>query len=756
MTDSTAALTINLLGRPQAWHGDTELDLGAARRRAVFTVLAMRAGCPVRREDLVSAVWGTSVPASANTSLYAYISGLRQVLEPQRDRWAGSRLLVTASGGYCLRVPKDSLDVHRFHSLREEARRRRSEGDATGELLTLEKALALWRGEALAGVPGPFAEAQRAHLDELRLATLERRAAVKIDLGGHEDLVGELTGLAHQHPLREELHRLLMVALCRGGRQAEALDVFRRARAVLVEQAGSEPGHVLRELHERILASAGDPGRCCPPKTPPARREPMVSPAPPRARAFIGREAELDLLRDAVAGLKAGRGGCVWFDGEPGVGKSALLAEALSGVTAAGCGLFWGTGDELTRTVPMNALRCLGGDPVATTMELCSRAPVVLVLDDMQWVDEESVLAWRHLHRLTQRLPLLLVVAARPTRDRRDIELLREQVGTRTLNPLDEAETRELVTVLAPDSALAEPVARLAGGNPFYIRAAVSEALESGWNPDDAPPVRLMTAVREHLRFLLPHTSRVLSSAAFLGDDCTVAEISAASGTPVPSLLESIEDALATGVLAEQEDRLTFPHPIVRRVLYCGMPSALRVVVHQQLAQALAATAAPPERVAAQLAAGPVPVDDWARDWLAEHGCELDPRLVASLLGEEVLDGDAPGGCPGSAACPAGRGRGPARPAAAARRVRGARRQLGTHRLLLRADRRRLGRDGPGERARQPAHLHLRTSTRTGPGRPAGVQRLRLRAPTRRRVRRGLVRSRAGPGTDADLRRAVA
>ncbi|MBY8851661.1 AfsR/SARP family transcriptional regulator, partial [Saccharothrix sp. MB29] len=246
---SVEPLTAELLGPPRALLGGTEVDLGAARRRAVFSVLALRANQPVSPDELITAVWGDRPPGNAEASVYTYVSGLRKLLEPNRSARSASELLVSTGSGYSLRLDPEATDVARF-----EAHRQRAASLAPGAALKeLDEALALWRGEALSGVPGPFAQAQRARLAELRLVTSERRAELALESGRHAEAVADLTALAAEHPLREGLRALLMTALHGAGRHAEALEVFRDTRRLLVERLGIEPGAELLAVYQRLL-----------------------------------------------------------------------------------------------------------------------------------------------------------------------------------------------------------------------------------------------------------------------------------------------------------------------------------------------------------------------------------------------------------------------------------------------------------------------------------------------------------------------
>ncbi|QTR06500.1 AfsR/SARP family transcriptional regulator, partial [Saccharothrix algeriensis] len=227
----------------------------------MLAVLAVRAGQAVSRDELIGGVWGDSPPATAGASLYTYVSGLRRAFEPQRSKRSAAEVIVSTGGGYSLRVDPDCLDVHRFERHRSRAQALAGEHPARA-LAELDRALALWRGDALHDVPGPFAEAQRARLLELRLATVERRAELALALGRHAEVVAGLADLAAEHPVREGLHALLVTALHRAGRRAEALAVYRDAHRALVDGLGIEPGSALRRAHREVLgADAAGVGR---------------------------------------------------------------------------------------------------------------------------------------------------------------------------------------------------------------------------------------------------------------------------------------------------------------------------------------------------------------------------------------------------------------------------------------------------------------------------------------------------------------
>lgn len=247
-------LRAQVLGPVRAWQGERELDLGGPRQRAAFAVLAMHANRVVSRTELIDALWGQEPPASAASSVYTYVTGLRRVLEPGRPRRSSGDVLTSAKTGYSLLLEDGALDLEVFHHHRDQAHHCRNTGDLRGAAQSFDAALALWQGSPLGAVSGSFAEIERTRLEELRLAVYDERASVLLALGRHSELVADLSRLVREYPLREGLRSLLMLALYRSGRQAEALAVFQTTRHLLVEELGIEPGPELQRLNGQILA----------------------------------------------------------------------------------------------------------------------------------------------------------------------------------------------------------------------------------------------------------------------------------------------------------------------------------------------------------------------------------------------------------------------------------------------------------------------------------------------------------------------
>ena len=228
-------MEFRILGPLEVVDADRSVSLGGGRQRGLLALLLTHSNEVVSTDRLVDQLWGAQPPKAALNTIQYYVSQLRKVL--------GADRIVTRPPGYLIRVEPGELDLERFEGLLEQ--------DNVG---ALREALGLWRGPALADLAfEPFAQAETARLEELRLAALERRADLDLEDGRDAALVGELEGLIAEHPLRERLRGQLMLALYRSGRQAEALDVYRRTRTLLDDELGLEPSPELRELEQAIL-----------------------------------------------------------------------------------------------------------------------------------------------------------------------------------------------------------------------------------------------------------------------------------------------------------------------------------------------------------------------------------------------------------------------------------------------------------------------------------------------------------------------
>jgi len=425
-----------------------------------------------------------------------------------------------------------------------------------------------------------------------------------------------------------------------------------------------------------------------------------MSPGTP-AGALVGRDFELALLTGLLREVARGRGSSVLIEGEPGIGKSALVHAAVAEALEAGCQVFWGAGDELGQALPLlpfldglqvrepsanprrnTIVRLLRGEVaadrgtdvpavlaeqlLALVTEQCAVRPTVLVIDDLQWADQASVTLWGRLARSARQVPLLLVGMMRPVPPREDLLALRRVVGDAArlqLTGLTGAAVAGLVAALAggtPDGNLLR-LADGAAGNPLYVTELVAALARSSSLiiteagaaelAGGSAPGSLPAAIADRLGFVAGPVREVLRAAALLGVDFAVPDLAIVLGRSVPDLIPAVDEACAAGVLAGSGHGLGFRHPLIRAALYDEMPAPVRAAWHRDAGRALAEAGAPADRVARQMlraVGGPggtaEPVDEWMLDWLARTADPLvgqAPGVAADLLARAVASSPA-------------------------------------------------------------------------------------------------------------------
>jgi DNA-binding CsgD family transcriptional regulator len=413
------------------------------------------------------------------------------------------------------------------------------------------------------------------------------------------------------------------------------------------------------------------------------------------AGGLVGRDSEMALLTGLIREVARGRGGSVLIEGEPGIGKSALVRAATAGASEAGCEVFWGASDELSQALPLlpflDGLRVrepsvnqrrativgllrgevttgrgtdvtavLAEQLLALVSEQCAARPTVLVIDDLQWADQASITLWGRLARSARQVPLLLVGMTRPVPHRDEVLALRRVAGDTArlqLTGLAETAVADLVAALAggkPDGKLLR-LADGAAGNPLYVTEMVA-ALARGSSltitetgdaqlASGSAPGSLSAAIADRLGFVTGPVREVLRAAALLGADFAVSDLAIVLGRSVADLIPAVDEACEVGVLAESGHGLGFRHPLIRAALYDDMPAAVRAAWHRDAGRALAEAGAPPDRVARQLlraadGLGPAePADDWMLDWLTRTTDLLvgqAPGVAAELLTRAV------------------------------------------------------------------------------------------------------------------------
>jgi predicted ATPase/DNA-binding SARP family transcriptional activator len=336
-------LDVRILGPLEVVSNGSAVSLGGRKQRAVLAMLATRVGAAVSADELIESLWPEHPPATATTTVQVYVSRLRKAL--------GADRIETSGGGYVLRVAPEQLDAARFRRLAADGRS--------------AEALALWRGPALADfVYESWAQGEAARLEEERLACVEQRIDADLEAGRHAELVGELEALVAEHPLRERLRGQLMLALYRAGRQADALEVYQRARATLVDELGIEPSPELQELNRKILQQDVEPATRAPRRELPRGTVTLLATdieGSTRLLADLGPEAYADslvahrrIMRDSITS----RGG-VEVDTQ---GDAFLIAFARASDAVAAAG---------------DAQRALAEGPIRVRMGLHSGEPLL-------------------------------------------------------------------------------------------------------------------------------------------------------------------------------------------------------------------------------------------------------------------------------------------------------------------------------------------------------------------------------------------
>ena len=535
-------MEVRVLGPLEVREDDEQLALGGLKQRALLAILALHANEVVSTDRLIDELWGAEAPQTAAKSLQVHVSQLRKVLEPNRRSGEAGELLCTQSPGYLLRLDPEQLDIERFKRLYDEGREAMSKGNPETAAAKIGEALTLWRGAPLADLTyASFAQSEISRLEEMRLAALEDRIEADLQRGRHTAVIGDLERLIASEPLRERPRRQLMLALYRSGRQAEALEVYRRAHRSLVDGLGIEPGRELKELQAAILRQ--DPELDLRPATADRTQEAAIETAAAEtpSESFVGRENELAEFQAAFDEALAGRMSLFLIAGEPGIGKSRLADEATSLAEARGARVCWGrcweaggapaywpwvqalreyirTAEEgrVREQLEPNAADIAqmlpelhelfsdlppppSLDPEGARFRLFDSTasflravgefqPLVLVLDDLHAADEPSLLFLQFLARSLREARVVVVGAYRDTEPRR--EALNEAVAEARREPitrhvrlggLDEDEVAavvELVGGTQPSEELATALYRRDGGeSPLRRRACPAARL---------------------------------------------------------------------------------------------------------------------------------------------------------------------------------------------------------------------------------------------------------------------------------------
>jgi WD40 repeat protein/DNA-binding SARP family transcriptional activator len=521
-------MRFRVLGPLEVEADDGPVVLGGPKERLLLALLLARPNQVVSVEALIRGLWGEQPPPTAAKTLQSHVKRLRRALEPGRARGAAGEVLVTRQPGYLLRVAPGTLDAARFEELTAKAGRALADGAAPAAGSMLREALGLWRGQAFEEfLDTDFGAAEADRLAELRLVALEYRIEADLRLGQCRELVAELEGLVRKYPLQERLWAQLMLALYRVGRQADALLAYQRARSVLVEELGIDPGAELRRLHAAVLAQ--DPGLDLQPTGDVAAARELPEALEPMGPAFVGRAAELAWLRAAWRRATDGRGGVVLVAGGQGMGKTRLAAEFAREMHDQGGWALYGrcTPEANDPLQPFaEALTSVGTSPQDLPVPSPGRSPaalgpgladllasrfdrpVLLVLDDLHLAQAPVLegLAGLAAAAATRRLLVLGAYrdeAATPTLVALVQRLDPGGAGRRRLGPLDQDEVAQVLGLYGSEQAsraAAGTVFEGTGGVPVLVHQAASDWAQAQAAHQVEQVVGQTAGSRSHLR----------------------------------------------------------------------------------------------------------------------------------------------------------------------------------------------------------------------------------------------------------------
>jgi DNA-binding SARP family transcriptional activator len=626
-------LRVHVIGELTVEVDGRRVDVPAAwRLRSLLAWLALHPGLHPRAA-LASRFWPDVLDVSARASLRNALWSLRRALGPEAERW------VVATRDRVGLADDVWVDAREAARLADAGRLEEAADRAAGELLT------------------GFEEDW---VDEARDEHRARLSEIYARLAEGDDGLGWARRRAALDPLAEEPQRELIRLLAEAGERAAALSVYERLRDRLRAEIGIAPSPATRELVAAIRREAPAETAYRPPAPAGDRR-----PLPPRLDAadgpFAGRAEELARLRSLFERARGGTAGLVLLAGEPGIGKSRLAAELGRELHGGGAHVLYGRCDE-EALVPYQpfadalgnvVLGALGGseepeglrryrlfEAAAGAVEsLAAAAPVLLVLDDLQWADSAGVQMLRHVLSSRPAARVLVLGAYRHTELppdhplavvagdlRRDLPVERIELAG-----LAEREVGVLVDALAPGgdaTGLAGRVHAETGGNPFFVREVLRHLAETGL------PEGVRDVVRARLARLREPCQRLLALAAVAGPELDLPLLERAGGIAREELVDAVEEAESAGLLVEAEDRYAFAHALIRETLYEGLAAARRTLLHRRVAEGLEALrGAGPEPPLAELAhhfcrAGDPAVRDRAVDY-ATRAAEGASALLA-------------------------------------------------------------------------------------------------------------------------------
>jgi DNA-binding SARP family transcriptional activator len=616
--------------------------ISGANARVALALLALERAQGVTSERLAEALWPDGLPATWRSALRMTMSRVRSFIKDALDPTAPDPI-VAQGGRYVWQLPAGAtlhVDVEDAERALATAREALASGDAARAYQDASHAAGGLRGPFLAGRHGTWVDEQRDRLSDLLVAALEVASEAAAANGDAATALALADDAVERAPLRESAHRARMRAHAAAGNRGEALLAYQRLRRVLADTLGVDPDIDTEAAYLQLLGPA-------PPRTaarvadaqgPPEAASGAFTPVP-----FVGRDAELAVLGAAWDRAAGGARHVVVVTGEAGIGKTRLATEAAQRVAAQGGLVLFGRCDEeaivpyqpivealdgYVAATPAEELRAMddagwaelaavlpslhgtrpaGGGPdgrarlfdAVTTLvaSVAADRPVLLVLDDLQWADDDTLLLVRHLLRRAGDAPVLVVAISRdhdvvPGSVLGDVIHALDRDGWVRRLPLaglEESDVRALVRQSVPSpgdhAALTRRLVAETAGNPFLV----TEMLRTTLDAADAPiPIGVQELVVGRLGRLGDAAIDLLRAAAVAGASFELDLAAAAAGLDEVATLDALDAALGSGLVAEETaERYRFPHDIVRRTLVAQLSGARRRALHGRLAEAI-------------------------------------------------------------------------------------------------------------------------------------------------------------------------
>ncbi len=635
-------LEITLAGDVAVGQGDEpERHVLTGPPRVVLAALALAPAPGIPRDQLAGIVWPEAMPRTWASALRTHVSKVRSLVTTVVG---AGETVVSGDSGYQLVLPEGvSLAVDIDQADRALDAARRALARAPAEALHLATAAAeRVRPPFLPGHPGRWADDIRSHLDDVLVGALELVSQAATALGDGPRAVAAAEDAVKQAPLRESAHRALMAALDAAGNRAEALRVYQRLRRVLADELGVDPSPDTEAAYLALLGPA-PPSR---PARTDARDDLSVMVGGARLGAtqapFVGREPELAVLADAWKQAVGGARHVVVVSGEAGIGKTRLTTEAARRVQQDGGLVLFGRCDQeaivpyqpvvealdgLVAATPADELPFLDDEAMAElgtvlpsldrprrpagpdrarlfravtdlVAAVATQRPLLVVLDDMQWADDDTLLLVRHLLRRSRDAPILVVAITRdhdlrPGHALADIVHSLDRDGwvrRLQLRGLDESDVRDLLAQVHGPGDHGHAARRLVAetaGNPFLV-TELSRAGDPAAIGDGDIPQSVQDLVSTRLARLGQPAVELLRAGAVAGARFELDIAGAAAGLDEDALLDAADAALASGLVTEESaDRYRFPHDIVRRTLAVQLSGARRRSLHRRTADAI-------------------------------------------------------------------------------------------------------------------------------------------------------------------------